>query len=163
MQTALKDRRRSYDHAKEHLGGDFPASLPAEQAYVHIGMYLGWIIENRLYSEFYAEEASTAIFRFRRREISCTILSEIWDGHLNCDMLNKAGNNFTVFYYTTGLYRQDYEEVLGADVSSVYHVADTWRNYEKMKLRIAFRYSEWRKLKCLLRDVPLASITGVSV
>ena len=34
-----------YDNAKSHFLGNFPDSLPIEQAYVHIGMYLGWIID----------------------------------------------------------------------------------------------------------------------
>ena len=75
-------KKTIYDNAKTHFLGNFPESLPIEQAYVHIGMYLGWIIERDLYSEFFEEEAEIQIFRFKRREISCTILSEIWDGYL---------------------------------------------------------------------------------
>ena len=62
-----------YDNSKEHLGDDFPDSLPVEQAYFHVGMYLGWVIENGMYSGYFEKEASTEIFRFKRREISCRL------------------------------------------------------------------------------------------
>lgn len=141
-----------YDNAKEHLNAEFPESLPMEQAYVHIGMYLGWVIDSGLYSEYFGEEASTEIFRFKRKEISCTILSEVWNGYLAFEFLNKSGNNFTLFYYTSGLYRLDYEEVLGRELPSIYYVDDTWANYDKLKERINIRYQEWKKLKSLLQD-----------
>lgn len=139
-----------YDHAQQHFLGKYPDLLPIEQAYVHIGMYMGWVIENDLHSGYFGREASTEIFRFRRREISCTILSEIWNGSLASEHLNRRGNGFTCFYYATGLYRQDYEEVLGTDLPSIYHVEDTWSNYEKLKARISTRYAEWIRLKKVL-------------
>lgn len=151
METCRKNNNRYYDHAKEHFQGEFPRLLPMEQAYVHIGMYLGWVIENGLYSEYFEDEASSEIFRFKRKEISCTILSEIWNGYLAFEFLNRHGNNFTFFYYTSGLYRHDYEEVLGKDLPSIYHVDDTWPNYDKLKARITARYEEWDKVKTLLQ------------
>ena len=149
-----------YDNAKAHLSGAFPDSLPMEQAYVHIGMYLGWVIESGLYSAYFEEEASSEIFRFKRKEISCTILSEIWSGYLSFEFFSQTGNNFTLFYYTSGLYRHDYEEVLGRALPTVYHVDDSWPNYEKLKQRINARYGEWRRMKSLLRNVPVEAHTG---
>ncbi|MEO5600725.1 MAG: hypothetical protein ABIR06_07350 [Cyclobacteriaceae bacterium] len=133
-----------YDDAKHHFLGDFPDVLPIEQAYVHIGMYLGWVIENDLYSEYFKEEASCQIFRFRRKEISCTILSEIWNGYLDLKFLNTAGNSFTYHYYGSGQYRNDYEEVLGKNLPSIYHVNDSWQNYDKIKTRINIRFNDWK-------------------
>ena len=134
-----------YDNAKSHFLGNFPDSLPIEQAYVHIGMYLGWIIDVGLYSEYFQEEASNQIFRFRRREISCTILSEIWDGYLSFELFSPQGNLFTHYYYSGGLYTNDYDEVLVRALPSIYHVTDSWDNYEKMKARIELRFEHWRK------------------
>lgn len=152
MKSQMEINKSFYDHAQEHLGGEFPESLPMEQAYVHIGMYLGWVIESGLYSEYFKEEASTEIFRFKRKEISCTILSELWSGYLAFEFLNQTGNNFTLFYYTSGLYRHDYEEVLGRTLPSIYYVDDTWPNYDKLKARINERYQEWVKLKAVLQN-----------
>jgi hypothetical protein len=139
-------RNAIYDKAKNHFLGNFPQSLPIEQAYVHIGIYLGWVIEAGLYSEYFEDEASNQIFRFVRKEISCTILSEIWDGYLGHELFNQKGNMFTYYYYGGGLYRGDYEELLAKGLASFYHVDDTWENYEKIKTRIEMRFKDWTKL-----------------
>ena len=135
-----------YDNAKTHFLGNFPDNLPIEQAYVHIGMYLGWIIDNDLYSEYFEDEADVQIFRFKRREISCTILSEIWDGYLGYELFNKTGNMFTYYYYGGGIYRSDYDDELVKKLPSIYHVKDSWENYDHMKGRIDLRYKDWKKL-----------------
>lgn len=140
-----EDNKNIYDNAKDHFLGNFPAALPIEQAYVYIGIYLGWTIEVGLYSEYFEEEASNQIFRFKRREISCTILSEIWDGYLGYELFSKSGNIFTNYYYNGGLYRKDYEETLVEGLPSIYHVDDTWSNYEKIKRRLELRLQDWQK------------------
>jgi hypothetical protein len=135
-----------YDNAKNHFLGNFPETLPIEQAYVHIGMYLGWIIENELYSEFFEDEAGMQIFRFSRREICCTILSELWDGYLGYELFSRQGNLFTYYYYGGGIFRKDYMDLLVKDLPSLYHVQDSWANYELMKARISKRFADWKEL-----------------
>ncbi|MGD1892772.1 MAG: hypothetical protein ACFB15_19570 [Cyclobacteriaceae bacterium] len=147
MTNVVSARGKSiYDNAKNHFLGNFPGDLPIEQAYVHIGMYLGWIIEEELYSEYFEDEADTQIFRFKKRDISCTILSEIWDGYLGHELFSEEGNLFTFYYYGGGLYRKDYEEVLSSSLPSLYHVQDTWDNYKKMASCMSIRYRDWKKL-----------------
>ena len=58
MEKKADIQKTIYDNAKSHFLGNFPDSLPIEQAYVHIGMYLGWIIDLDLYSEYFEDEAS---------------------------------------------------------------------------------------------------------
>lgn len=135
-----------YDSAKHHFLGNFPESLPIEQAYVHIGIYLGWIIDNGLYSEYFEDESEIQIFRFRRRELSCTILSELWDGYLGYELFNKDGNMFSYYYYGSGLFKKDYETVLAGDLPSIYHVKDNWETYDRMSSMIDTRFEEWKKL-----------------
>ena len=146
METVMDFEKNVYDNAKEHFLGNFPASLPIEQAYVHIGIYLGWIIEKELYSPYFEDEASSQIFRFKRRDISCTILSEIWDGYLGDKLFNKPGNMFTYYYYGGGIYRADYDKILVNKLPSRYHVTDSWENYEKMKAQIDMRFQDWKNL-----------------
>jgi hypothetical protein len=141
-----ENKKNIYDNAKNHFLGNFPGSLPIEQAYVHIGIYLGWIIDTALYSEYFEEEGSNQIFRFKRKEISCTILSEIWDGYLGYELFSHPGDMFTYYYYGGGIYRSDYEELLAKDLPSIYHVDDTWQNYEKMGTRVTMRFEEWKKV-----------------
>lgn len=143
MERKVDIQKTIYDSAKSHFLGNFPDALPIEQAYVHIGMYLGWIIDTGLYSEYFEEEASNQIFRFRRREISCTILSELWDGYLGHEFFSPQGNRFTRYYYGGGRYKSDYDEVLVKSLPSIYHVDDTWENYDKMRTRMDQRLQEW--------------------
>ena len=135
-----------YDNAKTHFLGNFPENLPIEQAYVHIGIYLGWIIENELYSDYFEDEAEVQILRFQRREISCTILSELWDGYLGYELFSKEGNMFSYYYYGGGLYRRDYDDVLVKELPSIYHVDDSWENFKAMKDRIDVRFADWKKM-----------------
>ncbi len=133
-----------YDQAKNHFLGEFPAILPIEQAYVHIGMFLGWMLENELYSEIFEDEEAHQVLRFKQREITCSILSAMWDGHLGGDLFNEEGNQFSIYYYQSGLYRQDYEEVLAKELPSIYHVEDAWENYEQIAACIQSRYQTWK-------------------
>ena len=135
-----------YDNAKNHFMGNFPESLPIEQAYLHIGMYLGWVIEKELFSDFFEDEASTEIYRFKRRELGPTILSEIWDGYLGYELFNEEGNLFTYYYYGGGIYKKDYETILADDLPSIYHVKDDWDNFLKIQEKINARYNEWKKI-----------------
>ena len=146
MQTKMTVQKTIYDSAKHHFLGNFPESLPIEQAYVHIGIYLGWIIDNELYSEYFEDESEIQIFRFKRRELSCTILSELWDGYLGYELFNKDGNMFSYYYYGSGLFRKDYERVLAGDLPSIYHVRDDCETYQKMTSMIDQRFEEWKKL-----------------
>ncbi len=133
-----------YDQAKNHFLGEFPAILPIEQAYVHIGMFLGWMLENELYSEIFEDEEAHQVLRFKQREITCSILSAMWDGHLGGDLFNEEGNQFSIYYYQSGLYRKDYEEILAKELPSIYHVEDAWANYDLIATCIQSRYQDWK-------------------
>ena len=140
-----KPKNFIYDRAKHHFLGNFPNVLPIEQAYVHIGMFLGWVCENDLYSDFFEEEAALQILRFRRRQISCSILSAVWDGYLGSELFNDEGNEFCVYYYQSGRYKKDYEKTLAAELPAIYHVEDNWKNYEKIAKKISLRYKKWKQ------------------
>lgn len=136
-----------HDSAKRHFRGNFPEALPIEAAHVHIGMFLGWMIEHNLVSPYFEEEARTQIIRFLRREISCTLLSELWDGTLGSDLFTETGNMFVYYYYGGGIFRKDYQTLLmEPGMPSIYHVADNWSNFEKLSRRMNERYFEWRVL-----------------
>lgn len=142
--TDMQDK--VYDLAKNHFLGDFPASLPIEKAYLHIGIYMGWVIDNELYSEYFEDEASTEIYRFTRRDIGCIILAEIWDGELSHELFNDEANLFTFYYYAGGIFKKDYNEVLVKSHKTIYHVEDTWENFEALKKRMSERFEEWKSM-----------------
>lgn len=135
-----------YDDAKSHFKdlNKFPQDLPIVQAYVHIGFYMGWVIEKELFSEYFEDESIVQILRFNNRQISCTVLSEIWDGELGSDLFSKIGNEFTEYYYRSGKYLDDYHKVLAEKEQSIYHVDDNWSNYDTVKAVIERRFEKWR-------------------
>lgn len=135
-----------YDKAKYHYEGEYPQDLPDEQAFVHTGMYLGWVIDRNLYSEEFASECPDLIKQFKARQITGSEVYEWWDGCLLNDMLNEEGNAFSQYYFDfeRGQFLADYDELLGGDLPSIYHVEDTWENYNKLKARIDQRYEAWK-------------------
>lgn len=133
-----------YDRAKEHFRGRFPDELPIEQAYLHIGIYLGWMIEQKLYSPEFLDEGEIQMYRFEKQQIGCTVLSEIWDGHLEPQMFNAEGGRFTEAYYLAGGYVEDYIGTLCKAYPTMYHVADTWENYALMNRKITERFAAWK-------------------
>jgi hypothetical protein len=143
-ETDMQDK--VYDLAKNHFLGDFPSSLPIEKAYLHIGIYMGWIIDNKLYSDYFEDEASTEIYRFTRREIGCIILAEIWNGALSHELFNDEANLFTFYYYAGGIFKKDYNELLVKAHKTIYHVDDSWENYEMLKRRMNDRFEEWKSM-----------------
>lgn len=136
-----------YDKAKYHYQGDFPAGLPHDQAFVHTGMYLGWIVERGLYSAFFAEEGAEMIAAFRARQMTGANIYDAWDGCLTSAMLNDEGNAFSLAYFDfeKGHYLADYGQYLAAGYPSVYHVPDTWQNYDRLRPRIDERYAAWKR------------------
>ena len=145
-----------YDKAKYHYGGNYPDDLPKEQAFVHTGMFLGWILDNDLYdSDFWQNEAGY-IASFKAREMTgAKVYGYACDGALVDELLNAEGNAFArqYFDFEHGKYVDDYDEVLGDDLPSLYHVEDTWENYERIARRISARFAEWKQTSagCLRR------------
>jgi hypothetical protein len=47
-------------------------------------------------------------------------------------LLTRVGKDFTRVYYDTDCYLEDYAAVLGDSVPTLYHVEDSWANYDKL-------------------------------
>src|SRR4051794_15432306 len=45
-----------YDKAKYHYDGDFPKGLPRKQAFVHTGMFIGWLIDHGMIADEFLQE-----------------------------------------------------------------------------------------------------------
>jgi hypothetical protein len=138
-----------YDKAKYHYDGDFPDDLEIEQGFVHTGMFLGWIIDHDLYSDWFGKELGGYVIAFKACDMTGAKVFEACDGVLMNDMLSDEGNDFAQHYFDfeRGKYMGDYGEVLANGLPTMYHVADTWANYEKLKKRIDKRYREWKNAK----------------
>ena len=132
-----------YDDASYHSGGNYPQGLSPFQACVHIGMYVGWIIDNELYAEEFSEIFKIEIQRFQAKELTGASIAEMMDyGKLVDDDLNAEGNSFTEYYYDK--YVEDYARLLTKGLPSNNHVEDTWENYKKVKEMIDREYKAWK-------------------
>jgi hypothetical protein len=60
------------------------------------------------------------------------------------DDLNEEGNRFAQSYYATNKYYGDYEAILSAGLPTLYHVEDSWANFEKISEVLDRRYHEWK-------------------
>lgn len=139
----------SIDRMDWHYNGDFPEPLPVENGGTHIGLYLTWIIDNDLISEMHLSDNAEYIDLVRKRErTGRDFLIDICDEKFGADDLNKKGLEFTRSYYSDENdmkeYIIDYLKVLAADLESVYHVDNSWDNYNKIRKVIDSRYKEWK-------------------
>lgn len=135
-----------YDKAKYHFSGDWPTDLPVEHAYHHGGMFLGWLVERDLVSEFFKSEGAAEIREFKRRKITAPELYRAWDGVLTDDMLSTEGNAFAGEYFnlSTGPYVTEYGRLLADGLETTYHVEDTWESFERLKRHLDERFAAWR-------------------
>jgi hypothetical protein len=60
-------------------------------------------------------------------------------------LLTRVGRDFTRYYYESGCYIDDYDQALGGDLPTIYHVVDTWSNYDKLAPLIDQRFASWKK------------------
>jgi hypothetical protein len=140
---------RVYDEWKWHFRGAFPAGTPARQAYVHIGMYLTWIILRDLENESFFTELERLVGRsllqpIRDRRRLATSLREVTDGVLASDMLSPAGQSFTEAYYDSDPsgYLRDWGDVFG-DAADSYAVPDDWDSFASIETVIDAHFASW--------------------
>jgi len=141
----------AYDRADWHYGGDYPKDLPPENGGTHIGMFLAWAIINGLEGALHREESAASLAAVRARQMTgrqflfkeCD--QKFWD-----EDLNEEGNAFAKDYYDSNnasgfRYDEDYDQIFGAGLPTLYHLEDTWHNYDKIAAVITQRFEEWRK------------------
>ena len=134
-----------YDSALVHYENRWPRGLPKSQAYIHTGLYLGWIIDNNLYSQEFAHQYADEISLFKSREMTGPEIYQVVGGDFSSDLLNITGNRFTADYYSleTGAYMDDYQNLISHTDASVYDVMDTWENYFQISNYIDRQYTLW--------------------
>ena len=134
-----------------HYGGDFPKDLAYENGGTHIGMYLTWILINNLHGEVHreTEQDKEAVNNVISRKITgLDFLINHCDGKFWDEDLNEIGNEFTEYYYknkNTAKYFDDYCLVLDRNVKSIYHIENTWENFELLEPILNKRYIEWKE------------------
>jgi len=143
----------AYDRADWHYGADYPEDLPPENGGTHIGMFLAWAILNSLEGEEHHADCPGSLLAVRARQMTGRefLFRECDEKFWDVD-LNDEGNAFAKHYYAAsegkgGLYFEDYERVLTSDLPSIYHVEDSWDNYDKLAPVISQRFDEWRRTR----------------
>lgn len=140
-----------YDDASWHNG---------EKGVTHIGMFLAWCIDRDLISEKLKAEAEEDIQQVRDRAITgAELLISICDGKLADIDLNEAGNRFAKDYFQDhtdfgnryGSYIDDYSKTFdknaeenGFEYESIYHVENSFENYDLLKPVIDNKFTEWK-------------------
>jgi hypothetical protein len=135
-----------YDKAKWHYDADnFGRDLPPEQGFVHTGLYLGWLVFHDFLDPVEMADTRAEVEEVLRRERTGPELFEWVDGVLMSTMLTPEGDAFTHAYFDfdRGGYLRDYEAALAIGLPSVYHVADTWENYDRLAAIVDRRYAAW--------------------
>lgn len=136
----------TYDKAKWHFEGDFPKELNHYQAYIHTGFYIGWLILNNLISEEFKAESKNAIHDFLNKKItSVKLYEEQLDGVFTSNELNDIGLKFTKMYFDfeKGNYLTDYEKTLALNLPTLFHVQDTWQNFDSVCKLLDKRYKDF--------------------
>ncbi len=129
-----------------HGGADnFPEELPYEAGGTHIGMFLAWIIDHGLVGQVHIENSSESITLVKQRKMTgVDFLIHECDGKFWEQDLNDEGLAFAKFYYESNRYLEDYETALGNNDETLYHIRDTWSNFDKVAPYISKAFSSWK-------------------
>jgi hypothetical protein len=136
-----------YDVWSWHTEGQFPTDQPPEHGYVHIGMYLVWLIDVGMLDSDWATRAGVGavVERIRQRSVDPCALRDKTDGRLSADMLTDEGDAFTAAYYAPEYgYTSDWNRAFGR-LASRYAVPDDWASYDRIGPVIEHRFDEWVK------------------
>lgn len=143
----------TFDKAKWHYGAEnFPKELDVFQGYVHTGVFIGWLIEMDLVNEDFKKEYSSEIELLRTQQKTATqFYHDALDGVFSNDVISLSAIPFVEKYFNfkTGQYLIDYENTLGEKLPTLYHVKDSWSNYDKIKVTISNRFTEFKSNKSL--------------
>lgn len=138
-----------YDKAKYHYETINQHGLSEEHAANHTVVFLRWLIEHQMMSDFFEQEAEGVLRQFRAGEVQIYRVYEWWDCCLVDDMLSDEGNAFAMHYFDfdRGRYIHDYIATLQDGLPSEFHVDYTEDAYQKMRQVIDHRYEEWKRPK----------------
>jgi hypothetical protein len=141
-----------FDKAKWHVNDAFPKELNQYQSYVHTGLYVAWLVDNNFYEEDFKSENDEAVLKHLKRQTSPVKFYELQlDGVFDAEGLTQEAIKFTSHYFDfeNGKYLEDYFSILDPndELPSLFHVEDSWENFEKLKPVLNERLREWRQLE----------------
>lgn len=139
-----------FDKAKWHITDDFPKDLDQHQSYVHTGLFVCWLVDSGLIEDDFRNENQIGINLLLSRQITPSqFYADYLDGVFDAAGLTQEAIKFTTDYFDfkKGKYVADYLATLDPDdcLPSIFHIADSWSNYDKLKKTIHTSYVLWRQ------------------
>lgn len=139
-----------FDKAKWHITSDFPKDVDPHQSYVHTGLFVCWLVDSGLIEDDFRNENHIGIHLLLSRQITPSqFYADYLDGVFDADGLTQEAIKFTTDYFDfeKGKYVADYLATLDPDDSlpSIFHIADSWSNYDKLKATIHTNYVLWQQ------------------
>lgn len=150
LPTNLVTHDTMFDKAQWHINDQFPKDLNHYQSYVHSGLYIAWLIDNDFIEPDFKNDHLDALNKLIARQITPSkFYEEQLDGVFDAEGLTQEAIKFTTEYFDfeKGKYIADYLTTLDPDDSlpSIFHVSDSWSNYDKLKPVLNRRLDEWKK------------------
>ncbi len=134
-------------NATKHVDSVKRELLPPERAFIPGGFLFGWAIEAGRHNteELLGDDVAAVLRGFEHRELTAASLFESLGGMLDEETLDEAGYAFAESYvgWDAGQYFADFRQLLAPHLPSIWHVADTWANYDRMKAHVETRYRTW--------------------
>ena len=137
-----------YDDASWHYGGDFPEELSKQAGGTHIGMFLTWCLLNGLSGKIHLEDASDDLDKLKNRsETPGQWFCNYCDEKFIDEDLSDEGNLFAEYYYASddAPYVEDYINILGSNLESIYYVPDSWECFDAIAPLISQRFKIWKR------------------
>jgi hypothetical protein len=134
-----------YDDWTWHTEGMFPKDQPPEQAYVHIGVFVAWLLERDMLDAAWVARAGVkrAIDGIADRSETPCVLRDMTAGRLVGDMLSPEGQAFSSAYYAPEYgYNRDWRNAFGHKADH-YAVPDAWETFDRIAPVIDRRYAAW--------------------
>jgi hypothetical protein len=135
----------TFDDWRWHVEGQFPAGLPEAQGYVHIGIFVAWLVDRSLVDAGWAGGAKTGpvlAAMAERGEGPCALL-EVTAGKLTEGMLSAEGRAFAGAYYAPEYgYARDWRQIYGR-AADRYAIPGTWDTFDRVAPAIDRRYAAW--------------------
>jgi len=111
-------------------------------------MFVAWCMLHDLAWSLPVNEFPDDLNALKERRVTPgRLVIDACDEKFTDDELNDEGNAFATAYFgppkARRQYLTDYEETL-SDELSLYHIKDSWENYEKLSPVIERRFVEWK-------------------
>jgi hypothetical protein len=144
-ETAVEGDVVEYDRWDWHTGGVFPKNVPPEQGFVHIAMYLTWLVLHGQVDLGWADRSGVLddVAAIAERRETAMALRDRIDGVFASDMLTAEGRGFTdAFYLPPYGFPEVWQRTFGRRADS-YGVPDGWETYGRVAPEIDRAFDRW--------------------